>query len=65
MVNKEEKVSKEKFEAYVVVQKSGLTNMFHIENVKFAAEQICDVELTKEDCLYIMKNYSVLKEEYK
>ena len=57
-------VSKEEFKAYVTVQKSGLTNMFNIENVKFAAEQICDTELTKEDCLYIMQNYSILKEKY-
>lgn len=57
-------VSKEKFEAYVAVQKSGMTNMFHIENVKFAAEQICDVELTKEDCLYIIKNYGELLAKY-
>lgn len=57
-------ISKEKFEAYLAVQKSGLTNMFHIENVKFAANGICDVKLTKEDCLYIMKNYGALLAEY-
>ena len=58
-------VNKEKFQAYVTVQKSGLTNMLHIENVAFAAEQICNIELTKEDCLYIIKNYGKLKEMYK
>lgn len=57
-------ITKEKFEAYVVVQKSGLTNMFHIKNVTFAAEQICNIELTKKDCLEIMKDYSGLKEKF-
>lgn len=57
-------ISKKKFKAYVVVQKSGLTNMLHIKNVKFAANGICDVKLSREDCLEIMKNYSILKEMY-
>ena len=56
-------VSKDKFNAYVVVQKSGLTNMFDVRNVTFAAEQICDVVLTKEDCIYIMKNYGELSKK--
>lgn len=57
-------VSKEKFDAYRVVQKSGLTNMLDIRNVIFAADGMCDVTLTREDCFYIMKNYAQLLAEY-
>ncbi len=57
-------VSKDKFDAYITVQKSGATNMFAIKNVIQLASEICEVELTKEDCLYIMENYSILKEKY-
>jgi len=58
-------VSKEKFEAYVKVQKSGITNMFNIANVIEAADKIFDVELTREDCIYIMENYKKLMEAFK
>ena len=58
-------VSKEKFEAYVKVQESGITNMFNIANVIEAADKIFEVELTKEDCIYIMKNYKKLEEAFK
>jgi len=57
-------VSKEKFDAYRVVQKSGVTNMLNVSNVIYAADQICDVTLTREDCFYIMKNYAQLLAEY-
>jgi len=57
-------VSKEKFKAYVGVQKSGLTNMFDIQKVRKLAENFYSVELTKQDCLYIMKNYAALLAEY-
>jgi len=53
-------VSKEKFLAYIKVQKSGMTNMFAINNVIYIAGNVYDVDLTKEDCLYIMKNYGAL-----
>jgi len=58
-------VSKEKFRAYVKVQKSGITNMFNIPNVIEAADKIFEVELTREDCFYIMKNYKELTEVFK
>ena len=58
-------VSKEKFEAYVKVQKSGITNMFNIANVIEAADKIFEVELTREDCIYIMENYKELEEAFK
>ena len=54
-------VSKEKFRAYVKVQKSGITNMFNIPNVIEAADKIFEVELTRGDCIYIMENYKKLK----
>jgi hypothetical protein len=60
-----EKPTKEEFGAYVMVQMSGVTNMFDVTNVIDYAEQLCEVELTKDKCLYIMKNYAELKEEYK
>ena len=56
-----EKPTKEQFEAYVEVQMSGVTNMWDIDFVI----QLSNYELTKENCFYIMKNYSELKEEYK
>lgn len=58
-------VSKEKFEAYVKVRKSGITNMFNIANVIETADKIFEVELTKEDCIYIMENYKKLMEAFK
>jgi len=58
-------VSREKFEAYVKVQKSGITNMFNVPNVIEAADKIFDVELTREDCIYIMENYKKLMEVFK
>ena len=58
-------VSKKKFEVYVKVQKSGITNMFNIANVMEAADKIFDIELNKEDCIYIMENYKELMEAFK
>ena len=56
-----EKPTKEQFEAYVDVQQSGVTNMWDIDYVIELAPE----PLTKENCFYIMKHYSELKEEYK
>ena len=58
-------MTKEKFEAYVEVQKSGITNMCHIPNVIFAVDGMCNVTLTGEDCLEIMQNYAELKEKWR
>ena len=57
-------VSKEKFVAYLKVQKSGLTNMFDVPQVRVLAKEICDVELTKEEHIYIIGHYRELKKEY-
>lgn len=60
-----DKPSKEQFKAYVSVQQSGVTNMFDGQAVIHYAREWCDVELSKENILYIFKNYSELAEEYK
>lgn len=50
-------ITKEKFEKYVRVQKSGVTNMWAVDTVM----QLTG--LTKDECLDIMKNYSKYAEE--
>lgn len=54
------KPTKEQFESYVAVRNSGLTNMFDIRTVCALSDEI----LTKENCLYIMKHFTELAEEY-
>ena len=51
-------ITKDQFEAYVRVQKSGVTNMFDLNNVKSLTG------LNKEQCLEIMSNYGELEEKY-
>ena len=51
-------ITEEQFEAYVRVQKSGVTNMFDLNNVKALTG------LNKEQCLEIMSNYGELEEKY-
>ena len=63
--SKTKMVSKEKFRAYLKVQKSGITNMFDIAKVIEAADKIFEVELTRGDCIYIMENYKKLTEVFK
>jgi len=58
-------VTREKFKAYVGVQKSGITNMCDLSAVIRVAEMQYLIELTKEECLEIMASYKKLKEEYK
>lgn len=51
-------ITKEDFEAYVGVQKSGVTNMW-------AVDLVCDLSgLDREQCFYIMKHYGELAERY-
>lgn len=55
-----DKPTKEQFEDYVFIQKSGVTNMWAIRTV-------CDLSttgLTTDICLYIMDHYNELREEY-
>lgn len=53
------KITKDKFEEFVKVQKSGVTNMFDIKTVKMLSG------LTKAECLDIMKNYKIYKRRFK
>lgn len=64
MANKITEISKRKFEAYKTVRESGITNMFNLGNVITAAEAFNDVELTKKDCIFIMRNYGKLGKTY-
>ena len=58
------KPTKDQWIAYVDVQQSGLTNMWAVDTVISLAQKYYQIELTSEVCLYIMKNYADLKEEY-
>ena len=51
-------ITKDQFEAYVRVQKSGVTNMFDLRNVTALTG------LDKNQCVTIMENYSKLEEKY-
>lgn len=57
-------ISKGKFKAYQNVRESGVTNMFNLSNVITAAEAFNDIELTKRDCMDIMRDYGKLKKKY-
>lgn len=52
-------ITKEKFEAYVAVQKSGVTNMWAVDLVSSLSG------LTEDECLDIMKNYAKYESEFK
>jgi len=51
-------ITKDQFEAYVRVQKSGVTNMFDVKNV------IALTGLDKETIMEIMNNYNELDRKY-
>jgi len=53
-------MTKEKFNIYEEIRQSGETNMFDVK----AIIELSGDELTKEDCLGIMKNYSKYEKEY-
>jgi hypothetical protein len=52
-------ITKDQFESYVRVQKSGVTNMFDVRNVTALTG------LNKNQIIEIMSNYGELKEKYK
>lgn len=62
--DKQKNMTKEKFLAYLAVRDSGATNMFDTTAVIRYAEEIAGVELTREDCLEIMRDFLKLKYEY-
>ena len=51
-------ITKNQFESYVRVQKSGVTNMFDLRNVTSLTG------LDKEQIMEIMSNYGELEEKY-
>ena len=51
-------ITEEQFESYVRVQKSGVTNMFDLNNVKALTG------LNKEQCIAIMEQYGELDKKY-
>ena len=56
--NKMTEITQEQFEAYVDVQKSGVTNMFDVKTVGELSG------LEKEEIMTIMKSYGELSEKY-
>lgn len=55
------RVSREQFESYVEVQKSGVTNMFAVDTVSLNMK----VAITKDEIMYIMENYAELEKRFK
>ena len=60
----EVEISREVFEAYRTVQKSGITNMFDAPRVIALAKEMCDVDITRKEIERIMVNYGILKSTY-
>lgn len=56
----EAKPTKEQFEDYVKIRDSGITNMFDVQTI----EDISFTQISKENCIYIMKHFEELAEEY-
>ena len=53
-------ITKEKFEAFVEVQRSGVTNMFDIKAVSELSDDLLSTDEVKE----IMNQYDSLMEQY-
>ena len=58
------KPTKEQFYAYLQVQYSGITNMYHGTRVADLALEFTGEELSQDTITYIIRNYQALKEEY-
>ncbi len=57
-------MNKKKFQAWEKVRKSGLTNMYDINEIRFIAVSKYGQELTKKDCFDIMLHYDKCKQKY-
>ncbi|MBA7603825.1 hypothetical protein ES703_10943 [subsurface metagenome] len=57
------RISQKKWDAYIEVQASG-ANMYDLDGVVMLNRKMSEIELTKKDCHYIMKNYGKLKEKF-
>ncbi len=53
-------ISRAKFNTYTGIQMSGKTNMFDLDEVIRLNRKISEIELTKKELHYIMKNYNKL-----
>ena len=53
-------ITAEKFEAYVAVQESGLLNMFD-PRARALANEMNDLDITKDEWVDMMKNYESYK----
>ena len=59
-VAKDTKPTKEQFEEYVAIRDEGITNMFDLGYIT----QYSETGLNKGICIYIMKHFRELAEEY-
>ena len=57
-------MNKKKFLAFEKVRKSGLMNMYDVNEVIFIALEKFKQELTKKDCFDILLNYDTYKVKY-
>jgi hypothetical protein len=57
-------IIKAKFIVFEKVRRSGLTNMYDINEVRFIALAKFKQELTKKDCFDIMLNYDKYRRKY-
>ena len=52
----------EKFKAYELVRELGAYNMFS-PKARELAQEFCELEIEREDWIYMIQNYETLKEE--
>ena len=53
-------ITKKQFQTYLEIRDSGATNMFDVRKVV----ELSDGILTREDCIFIMKNFNELLDKY-
>ncbi len=53
-------ITKKQFQTYLEIRDSGITNMFDVRKVV----ELSSGTLTKEDCIFIMKNFNELWDKY-
>jgi len=57
-------ISRDKWNAYEEVRCSGLTNMFDLDEVLRLNKVMSEIELSKKELHYIMKNYAKLCQRF-
>ena len=53
-------ITKKQFQTYLEIRDSGATNMFDVKKVV----ELSDGILKREDCIFIMKNFNELWDNY-